>query len=107
MLIPCVYILRCRGGAYYVGLSQIDLEKRVGEHNAGTYDGWTKPRRPVTLVWSQDFQRLTDAVTVERKLKGWTRAKKEALVRGDWKAVHELAECRNATASNRRTEPRG
>jgi putative endonuclease len=92
---------------YYVGLSQIDLGTRVGEHNGGKYDGWTKSRRPVHLVWSEHFQRLTDAIEVERKLKGWTRAKKEALIRGDWKAVHELARCRNATTSDKGSAARG
>jgi putative endonuclease len=94
-------MLLCRGGAYYVGLSQINLEQRVAEHNAGTYDGWTKSRRPVKLVWCDRFQLLTEAIAVERKLKGWTRAKKEALIRGDLDALHELARCRNATASDR------
>jgi putative endonuclease len=104
---PSVYMLRCRGGTYYVGLSQVDLEKRVAEHQAGKYDGWTKSRRPVALVWSEHFQWLTDAIVVERRLKGWTRAKKEALIRGDWHAIRELAQCRNATASHRRAAARG
>jgi putative endonuclease len=85
-------------------LSQVDLQTRISEHNAGKYDGWTRSRRPVKLVWSERFQFVTDAIAVERKLKGWTRAKKEALIRGDWEVMHELARCRNATASNRATD---
>jgi len=70
------------------------LEQRVGEHNAGTFDGHTATRRPVELVWSQDFDRITDAIAAERQLKGWSRAKKEALIRGDYAMITALAKRR-------------
>ena len=73
-----VYMLRCSDGRYYVGSTRAGLERRVSEHNAGTYGGFTKSRRPIELVYSQEFDRVTDAIAAERQLKGWSRAKKEA-----------------------------
>jgi putative endonuclease len=71
--------------------SRSGLEQRVAEHNAGTYDGYTAKRRPVTLVFSQWFDRITDAIAAERQVKGWSRAKKEALIRGDFDQLRELS----------------
>ncbi len=101
-MIGFVYMLRCRDGKYYVGSARGDwgaLERRVSEHNAGIYCGFTKSRRPVELVWHQEFQQVTDAIAVERQLKGWSRAKKEALIGGDWALVSQLA--RNYAESRR------
>ena len=81
-LMVYVYILRCRDGQYYVGSTRGELDRRVGEHNAGRYCGFTKSRRPVRLVFSQQFDRITDAIAAERQLKGWRREKKEALIMG-------------------------
>jgi putative endonuclease len=67
------------------------LEKRIAEHQSGAFSGYTYSRRPVTLVWSEEFDRITDAIAAERQLKGWTKAKKEALVRGDWTRVSALS----------------
>ena len=86
-----VYILRCADGSYYVGSTRTSLDDRVGQHNAGNFDGYTARRRPVELVFAQEFQRITDAIAAERQLKGWTRAKKEALIRGDHAALPSLA----------------
>jgi predicted GIY-YIG superfamily endonuclease len=86
-----VYVPRCSDGSYYVGLTRAGLEKRVDEHNSGTFKGCTSSRLPVALVWQQEFQRLTDAIACERQLKGWRRAKKEALIRGDYEALRDLA----------------
>jgi predicted GIY-YIG superfamily endonuclease len=86
-----VYMLRCADGSYYVGLTRAGLEKRVGEHNSGAFRGYTSARRPVELVWHQNFQRLTDAIACECQLKGWRRAKKDALIRGDYQALQDLA----------------
>ena len=93
-----VYILRCLDGSYYVGSTRDSLEARVAEHNSGFYGGYTMRRRPVELVWSQDFDRITDAIAAERQLKGWSRAKKEALIAGDPGLLHQL--------SKRGAEPR-
>ena len=87
-----VYILLCADGSYYVGSARGDsLDKRLGEHREGTYPGYTSRRRPVTLVWSEEFSRFDEAVAYERRLKGWSRAKKEALIRGDWLALQTLS----------------
>jgi putative endonuclease len=89
---PFVYMLRCRDGSYYVGLTRRDwLEERVGEHHAGTFDGYTAARRPVELVWAEQFDRVVDAIAMERRLKGWGRAKKEALIQDDWDRVVALS----------------
>ena len=80
-----VYMLLCADDSYYVGSATgDDLSKRVNEHATGAYEGYTYLRRPVQLVWSEHFDRTTDAIAIERKIKGWSRAKKEALIRGDW-----------------------
>jgi len=86
-----VYMLRCSDGSYYVGLTRDGLDKRVSEHQSGRYPGYTHARRPVKLVWSQDFLRLTDAIACERRIKGWRREKKEALIRRDYDALPQLA----------------
>ena len=77
-----LYIIRCSDGSYYVGTTRTSLELRIAQHNAGTFGGYTSKRRPVRLVFSQEFDRITDAIEAERKVKGWTRAKKEALIAG-------------------------
>jgi putative endonuclease len=86
-----LYILRCADGSYYIGITRTMLEIRVAQHNAGTLGGYTVTRRPVTLVYSQWFDRITDAIENERKLKKWSRAKKEAFIRGDFAALRELS----------------
>ena len=86
-----VYIVSCADARYYVGTTRGNLEKRIAEHNAGAFGGYTKSRRPVKLVYHQAFERITDAVAAERQLKGWSRAKKEALIKGDFKALRRLA----------------
>jgi putative endonuclease len=83
-----VYMLRCSDDSLYVGSATgDDLSKRVAEHETGAYRGYTYARRPVQLVWSEHFDRITDAIAIERKLKGWSRKKKEALIRNDWNAI--------------------
>jgi putative endonuclease len=86
-----VYMLRCADGSYYVGSARNDLERRVAEHQAGVYQGYTSAKRPVHLVWSEYFDQIRDAIAAERKIKGWSRAKKEALIRGDWIKIKLLA----------------
>ena len=86
-----VYILRCNDGSYYVGLTHRTPEERLGEHQAGLLDGYTKSRRPVTLVWSEEFPRIVDAVAFERQLKRWSRKKKEAVIAGRHDMLPELA----------------
>ncbi len=77
-----VYILECSDGSFYVGLTRSSLEKRIAEHNTGYHGGYTRSRRPVSLRWFQDFDRITDAIAAERQIKGWRREKKIALIEG-------------------------
>ena len=96
-----LYILRCSDGSFYIGITRAALETRISQHNAGTFGGYTAPRRPVTLVFSQWFDRITDAVENERKLKKWSRAKKEAFIRGDYVALQRLSARRLPHSSRR------
>jgi len=84
------YMLRCADGSYYVGHTE-DLEARVADHQSGLIEGYTRTRRPLTLVWSQDFPDRYSALAAERQIKAWTRAKKEALIRSDFGAIRRLA----------------
>jgi putative endonuclease len=71
----------------------------VAQHTAGTYArGFTAQRRPVTLVFSQWFDRITDAIEAERQVKAWSRAKKEALIRGEFGRLPELSKRRQRHA---------
>ncbi len=85
------YMLRCADGSYYVGHTD-ELERRIGLHSTGAIPRcYTKSRLPVTLVWSQAFETRDEALAAERQIKGWGRRKKEALTRGDWKAIRQHA----------------
>src|SRR5690349_16975884 len=86
-----MYILLCSDGSYYTGTARLGLEIRVAQHNARTYDGYTKTHRPVSLVFSEWFDNIIDAIAAERQVKGWSRAKKEALIRGDYGRLRELS----------------
>jgi len=94
-----LYILKCRDGSYYVGTTRGALEIRIAQHNAGTFAGYTSSRRPVELVFSEWFDRITIAIEAERQLKGWSRAKKEALMRGDSALLQQLAKRRSSDFS--------
>ena len=90
-----VYMLRCADGSFYVGTATgDDLTLRIAQNQAGTFEGYTSLRRPVELVWSEYFDRITDAIAVERQIKGWSRAKKQALIAGDWASVQKLSKRR-------------
>jgi tRNA/rRNA methyltransferase len=83
-------MLRCADGSYYVGHTDA-LEQRIGQHQLGEVPGYTQRRRPVELLWSQDFPSRLEALEAERRIKGWSRAKKEALIAGDWGMLQQLA----------------
>jgi len=85
-----LYILRCRDGSYYVGHTD-DLDKRMSEHNLGLHEGYTAARRPVELIAMQTFYTRDEAFAAERKIKKWTRVKKEAFIRSDWNEISRLA----------------
>ena len=107
-----VYILLCSDRSYYTGITRREVEERVSEHNQGIDpDCYTFPRRPVQLVYSEHFERIDEAVATERRIKGWSRAKKEALIRRDYEALPGLAARRTSssqkTATPFETRPTG
>jgi tRNA/rRNA methyltransferase len=77
------YILRCSNGIYYTGHTD-NLERRVAQHKSGAIKGYTYDKRPVELVWSEEMPTRAEALEAELRIKSWSRAKKEALIAGDW-----------------------
>ncbi|WP_298466874.1 GIY-YIG nuclease family protein [uncultured Erythrobacter sp.] len=84
------YLLKCVDGSYYCGHTD-QLEFRIGQHQSGKGSDYTARRQPVELVWSQDFPTRHEALAAERQIKGWSRAKKEAPIAGDWDRVQFLS----------------
>jgi tRNA/rRNA methyltransferase len=84
------YILHCADRSYYTGHTD-DLERRIGQHQSGAIRGYTFERRPVELVWAENFPTRAEAQTTETKIKGWSRAKKEALIAENWDRISRLA----------------
>jgi len=93
-----VYILQCSDGSYYTGCTT-NLEQRIHQHNFGFFDGYTATRKPVQLLWSQEFPEIHFAIEAERRIKKWTRAKKVALMKGDWELLKQLSK---STATKRK-----
>lgn len=91
-----MYILRCSNGAYYTG-STIDLERRLKQHQNGEGANFTKKHLPVELIYFEEFQRIDEAFYREKQVQGWSRAKKEALIKGETNLLNKLAECKNET----------
>jgi putative endonuclease len=92
------YLLRCSDSSYYAGHTD-DIDYRLAQHQQGALGGYTAKRRPVELVWTDTFPSREDAFFAERKLKGWSRAKKEALIAGDWELISQLARGRTARST--------
>jgi putative endonuclease len=89
-----VYILECADRSYYVGVTN-DLSRRITEHvNGLDAKSYTNSRRPVKLVFSQDFPDPHQAIAFEKQIKGWTRRKKEALICGDFNSLKITAKKR-------------
>jgi putative endonuclease len=84
------YILKCSDGSFYAG-STTNLENRVKTHNQGKGATYTSKRRPVQLVYHEQFKSFDDAVKRERQVKKWSRAKKEALIRGEMETLQKLS----------------
>jgi predicted GIY-YIG superfamily endonuclease len=93
-----VYILRCRDKSYYCGHTD-QLENRMHQHANGQI-GYTAKRKPVELVWHTEFAAREEALVVEQQVKGWSRAKKEALMRNDWETVKQLAKNRQGASTS-------
>ena len=75
------YIVRCRDNSLYSGITN-DLEERVREHNRGTGARYTFTRRPVILVYSEKYSNATEVRKREEQIKGWSKVKKELLIKG-------------------------
>jgi putative endonuclease len=84
------YMLKCADGRYYTGHTD-NLENRIGQHQMGKGSGFTSRRLPVTLVWNEAFNTRVEALDAERIVGGWSRAKKEALIAGNWPLVSHFA----------------
>jgi len=100
-----VYMLQCSDGSFYVGSARYSLDRRIAQHQSGELGGYTSTRKPVELVWSADFQFATDAIACERQLKGWSRAKKKALIEGDYTELSRLAHRRRSSFETAAARP--
>jgi predicted GIY-YIG superfamily endonuclease len=103
-----VYILECSVGSYYTG-STADINKRLWQHQQGVESSsYTYTRRPVKLVWtSEETEYYYDALRWEQQIKGWSRAKKQALIRGEFNALHEIVKAeRKRREQNKKRSPR-
>lgn len=90
------YILQCANGQYYVG-STTDLDKRLQEHQAGLGANFTRKHLPVKLAYKEEYSSIEMAFARERQLHGWSRAKKEALINGEYEKLPSLASSTSKT----------
>ncbi|WAC11515.1 GIY-YIG nuclease family protein [Dyadobacter pollutisoli] len=92
-----VYILKCADDSYYTGITN-NLDRRLAEHNSGfNPECYTASRRPVELAFAFEFKYVDKAIAFEKQVKGWSRKKKEAIIRDNWEALKDLAKCVNGT----------
>ena len=104
MIVYYVYLLECNDGLYYVGLTN-NLSRRICEHQEGiNSECFTFKRRPVILKYYLIFDYINDAIYIEKKLKKWSRAKKEAFFKKDWKTMHKKAKCENSSSHENNAE---
>ena len=86
-----VYILECFDGSYYTGVTS-EIEKRVNEHNEGIDKKcYTFNKRPLKLVFFENFSNINLAIEREKQIKGWSRKKKMALINGDFNELVRLS----------------
>jgi predicted GIY-YIG superfamily endonuclease len=90
-----VYILQCSDGSYYVG-STFNLEKRLEEHLLGAGSAYTRTRLPVKLLYSEEFSDVGKAYLREKQIQGWSRAKREALMAGDFERLKLLSKSKSS-----------
>lgn len=91
-----LYILECNDGTFYTG-STINLENRFNQHQSGCGANYTKKRRPLKLVFYQQFTAISDAFYYEKKIQKWSHAKKKAIVNNQWELLPELSKCKNGS----------
>ncbi len=85
-----IYILKCADDSYYTG-STTNLEYRIETHRMGLGGRWTSARLPIQVLFTEDFPDMDQALAAERQIKGWNRAKKEALINKRFDLLPELA----------------
>jgi putative endonuclease len=91
MQLSYVYILKCNDGTYYTGVSS-NLSQRISDHQNGKHrNSYTYSRRPVTLMFSAEFTDINLAIESEKQIKKWSKAKKIALINGDFELLPSLA----------------
>jgi len=96
-----VYIVRCADESYYVGVTS-NIGVRISQHNSNDFPtSYCATRRPVVLVYEEAFSSVDEAIAAEKKIKGWSRAKKAALIRGDWNELRRLAASRTKKPAER------
>ena len=76
-----MYILECADGSYYTGSTR-NLERRLWEHQNFLGANYTRKRLPVKLVYYEEYNRIDEAFYREKQVQGWSRKKKQALIRG-------------------------
>lgn len=95
-----VYILKCSDNSYYTGITN-DVDRRLNEHVLGLHkNSYTFSRRPVMLLYQEYFTEVNEAIAFEKKVKGWSRAKKEALIKDDWDEIVRLSNLKRYSASS-------
>lgn len=85
-----MYILLCADGSYYTGSTR-DLELRLQQHQSGEGANHTRKRLPVKLVYYEEYSRIDEAFHREKQVQGWSRKKKEALIKGDFESLPGLS----------------
>jgi putative endonuclease len=101
-----VYILECSDDSFYVGVTN-NVGRRFIEHISGLHeDSYTFSRRPLKLVYCKEFNRPIKAIEYEKQLKGWSRAKKIALINNALGLLHDLAACKNDTSHKYYIKPK-
>ena len=94
-----VYIVRCKDGSYYTGVTN-DIERRINEHNSDdSAISYTSTRRPVELVFFEEFNDIMQAIELEKQIKGWSRKKKEAFISQNWDELKLLSKNYNQSRS--------
>ncbi|WP_299552710.1 GIY-YIG nuclease family protein [Seonamhaeicola sp.] len=94
-----VYILKCSDGLTYTGITN-NISRRFEEHQRGLNKNcFTYKRRPLELIFYQEFNDIKQAILFEKKIKNWSAQKKFALAKGEYNLLQILAECRNASHS--------
>ena len=93
-----MYILKCSDESYYTGITN-NPELRLKQHNFGlNAEAYTYSRRPVEIVYCEKFTDYNLAIDWEKRIKNWSRKKKEALINSNWEELKKLAECKNESS---------